>query len=149
LPGFPAAENMDKFELSLSPMNETNANMINPVSLAYLGDTVYDLFVRTYMVKNKLGTISTLHNYASSMVNAKAQAIAAEYLMDFLTEEEKAIYRRGRNAKSGGVPKNMEVADYRKATGIEAVLGYLYVLGRQQRLNELMKMVMDNFFMEG
>lgn len=139
---------MDKFELSLQPVNETNANTINPVSLAYLGDTVYDLYIRTYLVKNKLGNVNALHHYAASMVNARAQAAAAEYLLEFLTEEEKAVYRRGRNAKSGGVPKNMEVADYRKATGIEAVLGYLYVLGRQQRLNELMKIIIDHFFTE-
>ena len=73
--------------------------------LAYLGDTVYDLYIRTYLVKNKLGNVNTLHTYASSMVNAKAQAVAAEFILTYLSEEEKAIFRRGRNAKSGGVPK--------------------------------------------
>lgn len=140
---------MDKYELSLRPINENNAKTINPVSLAYLGDTVYDLYIRTYLVKNKLGNVNTLHTYASSMVNAKAQAVAAEFILTYLSEEEKAIFRRGRNAKSGGVPKNMEVVDYRKATGIESVLGYLYVLGRQERLNALMKLIIDNFFIEG
>jgi ribonuclease-3 family protein len=139
---------MDRYEIALQPLSETEAKALSPISLAYLGDTVYDLYIRSFLVKNKLGTVSRLHTYASSLVNAKAQALAAEYLMEALTEEEKDIYKRGRNAKSGGVPKNMEVADYRKATGIEAVLGYLFALSRTERLDLLMKTVIDKFFSE-
>ena len=108
---------MDKFELSLNPINENNANTINPVSLAYLGDTVYDLYIRTFLVKNKLGNVNVLHTYASSMVNAKAQAIAAEYLLDFLTDEEKAVYRRGKERKIRGRAQKYGSGGLQKSDG--------------------------------
>jgi len=140
---------MDRYENALEPLSDAEANALNPVALAYLGDTVYDLYIRAFLVKNKMGTVNALHCFASSTVNAKAQAEAAAVLLAYFTDEEKSIYKRGRNAKSGGVPKNMEVADYRKATGLEAVLGYLYATGQTARLQALMKIVVEKSFAEG
>ncbi len=135
----------DKFEISLLPIPKSDANMLNILSLAYLGDTVYDLYVRGYLVKNRMGNMNALHCYASSVVNAKAQAEASGVLLGHLTDEEKSVYKRGRNAKSGGTPKNTDPADYRKATGIEAVLGYLYATGDKERLNCLMKIIIEKY----
>ena len=108
------------------------------LQLAYIGDTVYDLYVRTYLVRTSHGTAHKLHMMSTEFVRASAQAKAYHDMEDLLTEEEKAVFRRGRNAHSGTVPKNANVQDYRVATGLEALIGYLYLSGRQERLNLLM-----------
>lgn len=124
----------------LSPISEMDARFKNPLVLAFLGDTVYDLYMRTHVVKHTGACINTVHRSAVGLVNAHAQAQAAEILEPIFTEEEADIYRRGRNAKSG-VPKNMSVTDYRRATGLEAVVGYLYLTGQYQRLEELFERI--------
>jgi len=111
---------------------------MNALALAYVGDTVYDLFVRTQLACTRALPVHDLHVQASERVNAGAQARAAHALMDEFTEEERAIFRRGRNAKSRTVPKNADVGDYRAATGLEAVLGFLYLTGREDRAFELL-----------
>ena len=109
----------------------------SPLTLAYIGDAAYELVVRTCLVDQGNSRPDKLHLKASSMVKAAAQAAMAEALKDSLTEEELSVYRRGRNAKSPTMAKNASMSDYRKATGFEALMGYLYLKGEQKRLIDL------------
>ena len=111
---------------------------IPPLNLAYVGDTVYDLYVRAYLIHTHPETVHNLHVLSAKMVCAQGQARAFFALEPLLTEEELAVYRRGRNAHSGTVPKNANVADYRVATGLETLLGHLWVLGQEERIDQLM-----------
>ncbi len=108
------------------------------LNLAYVGDTVYDLYVRAYLIHTHPETVHNLHLLSARMVCAQGQARAFFAMEKQLTEEEVSIYRRGRNAHSGTVPKNANVADYRVATGLETLLGHLWVLGREERIDQLM-----------
>ena len=137
----------EKFNISLLPLKEQEASQLNAIELAYLGDTIYDLYVRSFLVKNDMGIISTLHKKAADIVNARSQNKSLEQVFDILTEQEKDMFLRGRNAKSG-VPKNMTVRDYRHATGLETLIGYLYITGKKDRLNELFKLILSDFFKE-
>ena len=109
----------------------------SPLTLAYIGDAAYELVVRTFLVDQGNSRPDKLHRKASSMVKAAAQAAMAEALKDSLTEEELSVYRRGRNAKSPTMAKNASMSDYRKATGFEALMGYLSLKGEQKRLIDL------------
>ena len=109
----------------------------SPLTLAYIGDAAYELVVRTFLVDQGNNRPDKLHRKASSMVKAAAQAAMAEALKDSLTEEELSVYRRGRNAKSHTMAKNASMSDYRKATGFEALMGYLYLKGEKKRLIDL------------
>ena len=111
---------------------------IPALNLAYVGDTVYDLYVRAYLIHTHPETVHNLHLLSARMVCAQGQARAFFALEPELTEEELAVYRRGRNAHSGTVPRNANVADYRVATGLETLLGHLWVLGREERIDRLM-----------
>ena len=111
---------------------------IPALNLAYVGDTVYDLYVRAYLIHTHPETVHNLHLQSAQMVCAQGQARAFFTLEGQLTEEELSVYRRGRNAHSGTVPKNANVADYRVATGLETLLGHLWVLGREERIDQLM-----------
>ena len=111
---------------------------IPSLNLAYVGDTIYDLYVRAYLIHTRPETVHNLHLLSARMVCAQGQARAFFALEPLLTEEEMSIYRRGRNAHSGTVPKNANVTDYRVATGLETLLGHLWVLGREERVDELM-----------
>lgn len=128
------------------PISEKDARMLSPLKLAYLGDVVMDFFVRDYMVKRDLGSAGALHKKAISIVNATAQAQFITQIMPSLTEAEENIFKRGRNAKSGMTPKNSNVADYRIATGFEALLGYLYACGNYERLNKILMGLIDKNF---
>ena len=111
---------------------------IPALNLAYVGDTVYDLYVRAYLIHTHPETVHNLHLLSAKIVCAQGQARAFFALEGELTAEELAIYRRGRNVHSGTVPKNANVADYRVATGLETLLGHLWVLGREERIDRLM-----------
>ena len=115
------------------------ARMLNPLVLAYVGDSVFDLFVRTSLLKS--GKAGKLHMLSAKMVCAKAQANVIKELLPDLSEEETEIFMRGRNAKTATVPKNADVADYHMATGFEALIGYLYITGEDERLRQLMSAV--------
>lgn len=115
-----------------------NPNQLGSLVLAYIGDTVFDLYVRTSLVSGTTLTAHGLHVAAARKVCAAAQAKAFRAVENMLTEEELAVFKRGRNAHMGTVPKNASIADYRAATGIEAVVGWLYLSRRDERLNELM-----------
>ncbi len=113
--------------------------MVSPLVLAYIGDTVYDVFVRTLVIqKSDLG-VRGLHGLSAGRVCAAAQAAAYRRVADMLTQEESDIYKRGRNAHMGTVPKHASITDYRTATGLEALVGYLYLAGRDERLQALMR----------
>jgi len=105
--------------------------------LAYLGDAVYELYVRNYLVSRGYTKVDKLHKQAVRFVNAANQAEVLRTLADGLSEDEAAVVRRGRNAKSGSVPRNVSVTDYRHGTAFEALIGYLYLSGGEDRINEI------------
>ena len=110
----------------------------SPLTLAYLGDAVYELVIRTALVEKANCPVNKLNRRASSLVKASAQSAMAGVIEPLLTEEEASIYRRGRNAHSPTMAKNATMADYRRATGVEALVGYLYLKGDMDRILELM-----------
>ncbi len=123
-------------------MMEKNSAQPNPAALpalvlAYLGDAVYELYVRRYLVSGGWTRVDVLHQEAVKFVNAEAQARVLCTLLGSLSEDEAAIVRRGRNAKSGSIPKNIAVSDYRQGTAFESLIGYLYLAGRTDRIDEI------------
>ncbi len=119
---------------NIETKSEAEIRQISPQVLAYIGDTIWDLAVRTHLIYTQEGTVSRLHRQAVTKVCAAAQAEAARQIEVILTDAERDILRRGRNTKSGSVPKNADAIDYRIATGFEALLGALYLSGQQERL---------------
>ncbi len=115
----------------------------SPLTLAYIGDGVFDLIIRTVVVDKGNTSPNELHRHTSSIVKAHTQALMAEALIEELSEEEHDVYRRGRNAKSFTTAKNATVADYRKATGFEALMGYLYLEDRFDRAVYLSRRALD------
>ena len=111
----------------------------SPLTLAFLGDCVYDIIIRTVVVERGNRAPQGLHKKKSYLVNAKTQKELIESIQDLLTPEEESVYRRGRNAKSYTTAKNASVGDYRKATGFEALLGYLYLDDKMDRVMYLVK----------
>ncbi len=109
------------------------------LSLAYIGDCIYDLVIRTVLITHDGGKNGSLHNKSIKYVNASAQADLIDSIEPLLTEEENAVYHRGRNANNTSKAKNAPIVAYRKATGLEALIGYLYLEGRFERLTELIK----------
>jgi ribonuclease-3 family protein len=114
---------------------------LSPLVLAYLGDAVYELYVRSYLVSRGPGRVNALHRDAIKMVRAGSQAKVLHQLEGRLTPEEKGIMKRGRNAKSGHVPRHTEVIDYRLSTGLESLIGFLYAKGDYARLEEILSLV--------
>src|SRR5699024_8547251 len=123
-----------------------DVKQIKSLALAYMGDAIYEVYVREYLLKEGQVNPNQLHEYAISFVSAKAQAKAVHYLLDSekLTEIEIGVIRRGRNAKSGSIPKNTSVATYKYSTGFEALLGYLYLNEELSRLEELIKLSINH-----
>lgn len=124
-------------------INGIDIRTIPPLTLAYVGDSVMDLFVRTYFATTTHEVVQNLNNKAIKIVNAASQAKILMSIGDFLTDEEKDIVRRGRNAKSATKPKHADITDYRLATGLEALLGYLFISGQTERLCELFAKLRD------
>ena len=120
----------------------------SPLTLAYIGDGVFDLVIRSVVVGKGNTRANRLHQRTSQIVKAHTQAEIIEYLIPQLTEEETDIYRRGRNAKSPTMAKNATMLDYRKATGLEAVVGYLYLTDQFERLVALVKSAADGLGLE-
>lgn len=117
---------------------ETDIRTYSPLALAYIGDAVFDLVIRTIVVEQGNTSANKLHRKTVGYVNARVQAQMIDALQDRLTKEEETVYHRGRNAKSYTTAKNASALEYRKATGLEALCGYLYLDGQQERLLELM-----------
>lgn len=122
-------------ELKLSDISQ-----LSPLVLAYVGDSVYEVFIRTLVVSKGNAPVHILHKKAVDYVKAKAQSDGIRKILENLTLEEQDIVRRGRNAKSGTIPKNADVAEYKYATGFESLVGYLYLSKRYDRLIEILKM---------
>ena len=118
-------------------------NAITNLGLAHVGDGVYELLCRTYLCTKGDQTVLKLHRDTVNMVKAPAQAKFADVLKPHLTEEEYAFFRRGKNAHTHAAPKSATRAEYAKATGLEALFGALYLLGRVERLNELFYLIME------
>lgn len=124
---------------SCFPCDERDIRSYSSLNLAFLGDAVFEIIVRTLIIEQSRGPVKKMHKRASELVNAASQARLAAALQDVLTEEELTAYRHGRNAKTSSVAKNADIHDYRSATGLEALFGYLYLTGRSGRAVELLK----------
>lgn len=124
---------MEKFKLS-------DVKQLNSLALAYMGDAVFEQVVREHLIRSGRVRPNILHKEATKYVSAKAQAMIVRGFIDtnFLTEEEQAVLRRGRNAKSGTVPKNTDVQTYHYSTAFEAVIGSLYLSEQKERLQEVL-----------
>ncbi len=118
-------------------LKKQDAGIYSPLALAYLGDAVYELVIRTLVMNRGNMQVNKMNRRTSGLVKAKAQADIIRLLEEELTEEERAVFRRGRNAKSMTMAKNASVIDYRMATGLEALTGYLYLTEQFDRLLEL------------
>ncbi len=115
----------------------------SPLSLAYIGDSIYDLLIRTIIMGEGNLPVQKMHKKASGLVKAQKQAAMMDRILPLLTEEEVGVFKRGRNAKPHTVAKNASVSDYRRATGFEALVGYLYLSGNIKRIIDLMKVSLE------
>jgi ribonuclease-3 family protein len=117
------------------------ADEISPLTLAFVGDGVYDLLVREYLVRKANRPVGELNKIKVSLVNCKSQAEFAKVILPQLTEQETAVYKRGRNSAPKCTPKNGTVADYHSATGLESLFGYLHLKGEKERVDELFSLI--------
>lgn len=130
----------DYFNLRL---DDHQINAISSIGLAHLGDAVYELLVRACLCARGGATGKSLHRAAVELVKAPAQAARADKILPLLTEEEQAVFRRGRNAHVNSIPHNASRADYLKATALECLLGYLYLRGEKARISQLFAVMME------
>ena len=128
--------------------SHNKADEISPLTLAFVGDGVYDLLVREYLVREANRPVGELNKIKVSLVNCKSQAQFAKQIMPVHTEKAVSVYKRGRNAAPKCTPKNGKIADYHSATGLESLFGYLYLKGEQDRVSELFGMILKNAFEE-
>ena len=129
---------LKKFK-ELFELEDTDIRSYSPLTLAYIGDAIYELVIRTILVEKGNTQVNKLHQRASKLVKASAQSEIIEKLKPYLTEEEMGIFKRGRNAKSFTMAKNASMSDYRRATGFEALMGHLYLTEQWDRMLELIK----------
>lgn len=120
-----------------------NPQQLSPLVLAFVGDAIYGLLVRERLVSIANTSVGKLHRKSVKYVSAKAQSAAIDKIEETLSEEEDRIYKRGRNASVNSIPKNADVADYHKATGFEALFGYLYLSNQHERIAHLFDQVWD------
>ena len=128
------------FQMNFTPQQ---VNAISNLGLAHVGDGAYELMCRTYLCQKGDQTVLKLHRDTVELVKAPTQAKFADKLKPYLTEEEFAYYRRGKNAHTHAAPKAASRQEYAKATGLECLFGALYLLGKTDRLNELFRIIMD------
>jgi len=128
---------------SLEPLKD--AKQFNGLALAYMGDAVYEVYIRHFLLSKGNVKPHILHRLSKEFVSAKAQAAHLEQLMNnqLFSQEELAVIKRGRNAKSGTVPKNTDVQTYRHSTAFEALIGYLYLQGNIERINEIIGFIIE------
>ena len=118
-----------------------DVNQISMLGLAHVGDAVYELLYRSKLCSDGHTAVAEMHRMTVAFVRAEAQAEAAAKLLPVLTTEEASVYKRGRNAKVNSVPHNADIGQYHAATGLEALFGWLYLLGRTERINELFNII--------
>ena len=123
--------------------NQAPPNELSPLNLAFIGDCVYEMLVRESLVLQANRPVNDLHRESIKFVSAKAQTLAYDKIKNVLTEQETAVYKRGRNAKVGHNPKSASQGEYHIATGIEALFGYLYLSEQTDRIKELFKIITD------
>ncbi|NLM35573.1 MAG: Mini-ribonuclease 3 [Clostridiales bacterium] len=132
------------FNYTGKTLKPEEAKRINALSLAFIGDAVFEVMVREYLILNNLDfSAHKLHLKAVSYVKANSQRAFIRQLEKHLTEDELYIYKKGRNTKSATIPKNATVSDYRAATGFESLIGYLYITGQSQRIQLIMDIIFD------
>ena len=119
------------------PEKKIEGNALNGLSLAFIGDAVYEIMVREHLLEHGSLQVKKLHTMAVEMVRASFQANVFDFIEPFLTEEENGILHRGRNASATHIPKGANAIEYRKATGVEALFGWLYLRGETERIKEL------------
>ncbi len=124
-------------------MKKSEVNTYSPLTLAFMGDAVYEQLVRDKIVKTANMPVNKLHTLAVLHVKASYQSAAVDILMPKLTEDEIAVFKRGRNATSNTVPKSSNPVEYRRATGLEALFGYLYLLEEFDRINEIFEIIWE------
>lgn len=117
------------------------AKQYNPMTLAYLGDAVYELMVREHLALEGSQPVGVMHDKALAFVSAGAQSAVFDQILPLLSEEEAAIYRRGRNAKSNPGRRNIDLMEYKRSTGLEALFGYLHLQGHTERLQEIFAVI--------
>ena len=134
----------DSYMRELFQMEEVDINTYSPLTLAYIGDCVFDLIIKNLVISHGNKQVSKLHKETSSLVQASAQSLMMRKIQGQLTDEETSVYKRGRNAKSITPAKNQSITDYRRATGFEALLGYLYLQKEWKRMLDLVKIGLDS-----
>ena len=130
---------LDEIKLDFK-IEDVDINTYSPLTLAFIGDCVFDLVIRSVIVCRANRQPNKLHKLKANVVKAQTQSEMAKALMEDMTEEEAAVYKRGRNAHSFSSAKNASIQDYRRATGLEALIGYLYLLNRSDRILELISL---------
>ena len=138
------ADNTDFLPYAGIAISVKQAREMNPLVLAYIGDSVQMLYVRTRTAVESGSKAGVLHKAVSQEVKAHSQAVAAEKILPLLTVEEEGIYRRAKNSHTNNIAKNATSSDYRKASGYEALIGYLYITGQRERLAELISKAAQN-----
>ncbi len=128
------------------PLTKTEADMISPVVLAFVGDAVYSLYVRERLIRSGGGKASEYQKSASNLVSAKGQSLFLDKLISLFTEEEADVFRRGKNAKKATKSKSASNLEYSRSTGFEAVLGYLHLTGNEERILELLSYADESLF---
>ena len=134
----------DSYMQEVFQMKEVDVNSYSPLTLAYIGDSIYDLISKSLVINQGNRQVNKLHKETSMYVQASTQSLMMRAMQEELTEEEHAVYKRGRNAKSVSPAKNQSITDYRRATGFEALLGYLYLKKEWKRMLDLVKIGLDS-----
>lgn len=134
----------DSYMQEVFQMKEVDAHSYSPLTLAYIGDSIYDLIIKSLVINQGNRQVNKLHKETSMYVQASTQSLMMRAMQEELTEEEHAVYKRGRNAKSVSPAKNQSITDYRRATGFEALLGYLYLKKEWKRMLDLVKIGLDS-----
>ena len=131
-------------DLRTREFSKEEARRLNPLQLALRGDAVFELFIRNSILSNNIDlSVHKIHVKAIHYVKAQSQSKIIKNIEESLEEDELYIYKRGRNTKSATIPKNADVIDYRNATGFEALIGYLYLIGNKERLSEILEKSME------
>lgn len=133
----------DSYMQEIFQMQEVDVKSYSPLALAYIGDCIFDLIIKSLVLNQGNKQVQKLHKETSQIVQASSQSKMMRVIQEHLTEEEHAVYKRGRNSKTVTPAKNQSVTDYRRATGFEALLGYLYLKKEWKRMLELVKMGLE------
>ena len=130
--------------MSIEKLNEREANSYSPLTLAFLGDSVYDTLVREHLLRKANMPVAKLHSAKIKLVCAEFQSKAFDVISEVLSDHELSVLKRGRNATGNTVPKHADTAEYRRATALECLFGYLYLIGQNERISELFNIIINS-----